>query len=404
MALKRSKAFLLRPYLYKNDFNSVSKKSLKSILNAIITPAFNVKEEINIAYRITDTELKDLLENNHLLRLKFSNARIFNLEEKEKENFENIQFLIISAKQYSSCLLFDFSLAEKDDEGVFCTYFNSKKIDEILKILLPEEKFPPERRENNELNEAILTLIKNNENSLIELNINEVEKNNLESINQTLKRDEFLAQKSRYISHEIKNQLSIIDIYTKIAEKTYSKDSTIQNVTVMIFNAIKSITKLLQDLKTFSEADLNVYNLNSVITETVSATCEMANANGIKLSAELKEDINVVIDKDKYQNVLLNLIKNAIEALKETDQKDKEIEVSTSVKGNRVSVFIKNNGEKISKENQEKIFEEGFTTKETGSGLGLFICKQNLSEQFCELSLLKSTPSATVFEIKMNKV
>ena len=403
MALIKSKAFLLRPYLYENEFNSVNKKSLKGILNAIIIPVFNVKEEINIAYRITDSELKDFLENNHLLRLKFSNVRIFNLYENKKENFGETQFLIISTKQYNSCLLFDFSLAEKSDEGVFCTYFNSKKIDEILKILLPEEKFPPERRENNELNEAVLNLIKNNENSLTELNINEIEKTNLESINQNLKRDEFLAQKSRYISHEIKNQLSIIDIYTKIIEKT-SKEKTINNATCMIFNALKSTTKLLQDLKSFSETDLNVYNLNSVITETVLAVSEMAKAGDINISADLKEDINVVIDKDKFQNVLLNLIKNSIEALNETDRGNKEIEVSTSVKGSKVSVFIKNNGEKISKENQEKIFEEGFTTKETGSGLGLFICKQNLAEQFCELSLLKSTAAFTVFEIKMGKV
>ena len=404
MAIKKSKAFLLRPYLYENDFNSVNKKSLKGILNAVITPAFKVKEEISIVYRIIDSEIKDLLESNHLLRLKFSDVRIFNLEENTKENFGETQFLIISTKQYNSCLIFDFSLAEKDGDGIFCTYFNSKKIDEILKILLPEEKFFPERRENNELNEAILTLIKNNENSLTELNINEVEKNNLESINQNLKRDEFLANKSRYISHEIKNQLSIIDIYTKIIEKTAKENSTINNATTMIFNAIKSTTKLLQSLKTFSEADLNVYDLSSVIEETIKSTVEMANANNISLSSDLKNDINVIIDKDKFQNVLLNLIKNGIEALKETERKDKKIEILTKVTGNKVSVFITNNGNKISKENQGKIFEEGFTTKSTGSGLGLYICKQNLAEQFCELSLLKSTTSSTVFEIKMNKV
>ena len=53
---------------------------------------------------------------------------------------------------------------------------------------------------------------------------------------------------------------------------------------------------------------------------------------------------------------------------------------------------------------QKKIFDEGFTTKKEGSGLGLYICRQNLAEQFCELTLMKSTSALTVFEIKMNKV
>ena len=58
-----------------------------------------------------------------------------------------------------------------------------------------------------------------------------------------------------------------------------------------------------------------------------------------------------------------------------------------------------NNAEKIDKENQVKIFEEGFTTKKTGSGLGLCICKKILKQQNCELSLLKSDDEQTVFEI-----
>ena len=53
----------------------------------------------------------------------------------------------------------------------------------------------------------------------------------------------------------------------------------------------------------------------------------------------------------------------------------------------------------ISKDKQKEIFEEGYTTKQTGSGLGLHICKCNLQAQNAELKLNKSTKSVTEFEI-----
>ena len=122
-------------------------------------------------------------------------------------------------------------------------------------------------------------------------------------------------------------------------------------------------------------------------------------AENITLSSNLLPDLTVVLDKDKFQNVLLNLIKNAIEAHRENDKKDKYIEISTREIDGKISLTIANNGNMIEKETQE-----GFTTKEEGSGLGLYICRQNLAEQFCELDLLKSTSAITVFEIKMNKI
>ena len=176
------------------------------------------------------------------------------------------------------------------------------------------------------------------------------------------------------------------------------------NASNIIFNSIQNITKLLSSLKNFSDADLNVYNLNEVVSETVSASKELANSNNIELITDLPDNLTVVIDKDKFQNVLLNLIKNATEALKETNKDNKYIRVAAQIKEGKISLTVENNGDKIIKNNQQKIFEEGFTTKSTGSGLGLYICRKNLEEQFCELSLMKSTSAITVFEIKMNEV
>ena len=395
------KAKTLRTYLFEKDFNILERKTISGLISALISPVFNSKDEINIIYRLLDNDIKNNFDKNFRPRLKFLDTKLYDFGEKA---FEMLEFLIISTKQYNACVLYDFSISDIKNQAVFCSYINSKKIDEILKILLPKEKFSPERRENIELNEAVLNLIKFSENSLTELNINEEEKKNLEDIAQNLKRDEALARRARLISHEIKNQLSIIDVYTKIVEKTCAENKKILDATEVIYKSIKNATKLLNDLKTFSEADLNVYNLSEIIEETINSSKEMAKAYNIELSSNLLPDLTVVLDKDKFQNVLLNLIKNAVEALKDSNKKNKYIEIASREVDGKISLTIANNGDMIDKEVQKKIFDEGFTTKEEGSGLGLYICRQNLTEQFCELSLMKSTSAVTVFEIKMNKV
>ena len=399
MAVLKAKA--IKPYLFETDFNTLDVNIISGLINALISPVFRSKEEINIVYRFLNEKIENNYLKNFLPRLKFLNTKIYDLK---TENLESLEFLIISTKHYSACVIFDFSLSDIKNKAVFCSYINSRKIEEILKILLPKEKFPQERRENIELNEAFLKLIKLSENSFMEFNINEAEKKNLEDITQTLKRDEVVAQRARFISHEIKNQLSIIDVYTKIAEKTCDNNPKIMNASEVIYKAIKSITNLLKDLKTFSEADLNVYKLDEIVTEAVNSIKEMAVSKNISLTTNLISDLTVVLDKDKFQNVLINIIKNGIEALKDTDRKDKYIEVAAREVSGKISLTIANNGSMIDKEIQKKIFEEGFTTKDDGSGLGLFICKQNLKEQFCDLSLMKSTPAITVFEIKMNMI
>ena len=401
MSYRQSKAALIRPYLYENDYNVISINTLNGLIDSAISALFNIKDEICIVYRIINDFVKNDFEKKYLQRFGFQNLKSFDLKESD---CAETQFLIIATKQYSACILFDFSLAQNPKETVFSSYFNSVRIPEILKILLPEEKFPSERRENTELNTAVSNLIKFSANSIKELDINEAEKSNLENLTQTLMRNEYFAKQSRYISHEIKNHLSIIDIYTKIIQKTNAENEKIKKSTDLIFRSITNITKLLQGLKTFTEADLNVYELNNVISEVAGTAKELALSKNIEIKTCIGNEFNVIIDKDKFQNVILNLIKNAVEAFYDSKQKNKYILISAQNKDEKISVKIENNGNEIKKENRLLIFDEGFTTKETGSGLGLFICRQNLKEQFCDLSLLESSKERTVFEILMNKV
>ena len=98
--------------------------------------------------------------------------------------------------------------------------------------------------------------------------------------------------------------------------------------------------------------------------------------------------------------MLVNLIKNAVEAINDKG----EITLKTSIKDDFISIVVSNTGEMIPEDKQSKIFEDGFTTKNTGSGIGLYVCRQILSEQFARLELLKSDKKSTDFEILISMV
>ena len=186
----------------------------------------------------------------------------------------------------------------------------------------------------------------------------------------------------------------------------------------------------LIDLKTLDNLCLKKCNLTDILRECVNLSTVYIQEKDIKISLELEErraggqegksfndsslsenlhvqqsdtDLSpyrpialspyVYIDENKFLACLINIIKNAIEAI----EKKGEIHISQSIEGENAVIKISNNGAPIS--DTEHIFDEGFTTKKTGSGLGLAICKEYLKEQNAELKLSKSTKDITEFEI-----
>ena len=96
------------------------------------------------------------------------------------------------------------------------------------------------------------------------------------------------------------------------------------------------------------------------------------------------------------QSVLLNLIYNAIDAIE--DHGRITLKIATKEK-NCVKLVVKDSGSGIDEKNISQIFEDGFTTKIEGNGLGLGICKKLMKEQYGDLRLAKTGSEGTEFEV-----
>ncbi len=211
--------------------------------------------------------------------------------------------------------------------------------------------------------------------------------------------NEIIYEQSRCIAHEMRNHLSICELYTQIIRKNLEKEgiknSSIENALNCINKSLKIMNNNLLDLKSLNNFSPKICSIKKILEEGIKLSQVYICEKDIKITSDLQTDANVYIDENKFLACIVNIIKNAIEAI----SKEGKIRISLQLADGKANIKISNNGEAISKEKQKAIFEEGFTTKPTGSGLGLHICANNLKAQNAILQLAESTPEKTVFEI-----
>ena len=307
-------------------------------------------------------------------------------------------------------MIWDYQSSETIGMSELCLLYNTRSISDIAKVIFSNSKvdfsqylkdFKPDRRENTRLNSSIKKLAGTIEDLNKEIKIGSFSQNELNKTEKDLENYERANENIRFICHEIKNHLSIINLYSTISQKRLERvecdeetEKSLQGAIHNIQNSSAIIGKLLSYLKCFSKPDLKDIELLSCVKDTI----EMARAKAKEKNVELNfngEKIFVLADEMKLKNVLLNLIYNGIEAI----NKPGNVEISWEKSENFVQIFVKDTGEGILPEAAEKIFEMNFTTKESGNGLGLPICKTLMKEQNGELSLFMTGKKGTTFEI-----
>lgn len=211
--------------------------------------------------------------------------------------------------------------------------------------------------------------------------------------------DNLIQLQTRCVAHEIRNHISICDMYTEIIKKHLER-ADIQNESIT--NAIDCIKKSLKIMGT-SLLDLKIVNnfepqncdLKHVVEESARLSEAYTIGKEIDISCLVKNTAQIYIDENKFIACIVNIIKNAIEAIETKGA----INIIAEINNNQASIKISNNGKMIPEAKQNEIFKEGYTTKSTGCGLGLHICKTQLEKQKANLRLNKSTKTLTEFEI-----
>jgi two-component system NtrC family sensor kinase len=181
------------------------------------------------------------------------------------------------------------------------------------------------------------------------------------------------------VAHEINNPLAIINekagLMKDILEVSDSLEQNKEKFLSLIngiaesVNRCRTITHRLLGFSRRMEISHETVDINDAVKEVISFLDKEILYRNIRLELNLQKELpKVTTDKGQVQQVFLNIINNAIDAVKEEGQ----IDVSSQVKNNRfVRISVRDNGPGIPKENLKHIFEPFYTTKEKGKGTGL---------------------------------
>jgi len=205
--------------------------------------------------------------------------------------------------------------------------------------------------------------------------------------------------------HEIRNPLSVIklnlDFLTIVgsdlsAEISESVDSS--------KDAVERIQKLIDTINDFSRKNPkseSLSALNEITLKAISILKSTINHLNIKMFYELQENIpNLFFDKNKLLQIILNLLNNAIEACSEGGV----IRIKTFFNNDNTPIWqIEDNGVGIAEDVKEKIFNEFYTSKKEGTGLGLSVCKMLLDDYFSELKFESELGHGSKFYIHFNQ-
>ena len=192
------------------------------------------------------------------------------------------------------------------------------------------------------------------------------------------------------------------EIIRKYCKKNDIEADTIENALNCLNRAVKMASNSLVALKATDGLNLKPHNLKSIIDNAVDLTKVYFECKNIEYNIENDIDKEILVDENNFTAALINLVKNAVESFGENVEDGKYIKIKTEEDGESAIIRIRNNAERITQPGM--IFEEGFTTKKTGSGLGLSICKKSIEEQAGLLKLAHSGDDYTEFVIKIGLV
>lgn len=190
-------------------------------------------------------------------------------------------------------------------------------------------------------------------------------------------RDSLLFQKMaatgrlvRTLAHEVRNPLTNINLSIEQMEVDFEDEDAKFFIDIIRRNSQRIndlITELLNTSRP-SEVTFSRYTLQEILESTIEQAIDRINLKNIKLISNYPSDIWIDVDKAKIQIALLNIIINAVEAMKEGEG---ILKIQATQRHKFAIVTIEDNGVGISQEHIERLFEPYFTSKNNGIGLGL---------------------------------
>jgi len=203
------------------------------------------------------------------------------------------------------------------------------------------------------------------------------------------------------VSHEIKNPLMIIGGFARqVGRKIQGDEASVKKLN-MIVDEVQRLEKLLNEVRDFTrvrEPALQEADINRVVLQVIELMDSALSTTGIQINLALTPEPGTCwFDPDQIKQVLINLVKNAAEAMSQGGV----ITIRTRRNARGVFVDVEDTGPGIPPEHLNEIFNAFFTTKEKGTGLGLAVSLKILNDHNGELLVSSRVGEGSVFSVRL---
>jgi signal transduction histidine kinase len=229
---------------------------------------------------------------------------------------------------------------------------------------------------------------------------------NLEQAQVSLRRSERLAalgQLTAGLAHELRNPLGTIKASAEMLnqETLLQKPQVMKEMASYIESEVDRMNGLITSFLNFArplEIHPVMADLQEVVADLMRRQTPLAAARGVKLQSSVApEAANFVFDPSTLSIALSNLVQNAIQASHEGTT----VSLTAKKSGAEIEITVEDEGEGISPQNLENIFNPFFTTKSDGVGLGLAIVSKIIDEHHGKITADSTPGKGTTFRIEL---
>ncbi len=207
---------------------------------------------------------------------------------------------------------------------------------------------------------------------------------------------------AKQVAHEIKNPLTPMKLATQQLIAAYKDKSDkfaliFEKVTSTIINQIETLGNIATEFSNFAKMPgLKVEKIN--LTNTIKEAINLFVDERAKIVFESKlQNVMILADEDQLKRTIINLIRNSLQAY------STEVQISLEKSENSYFLKVQDNGKGIPENILDKVFEFNFTTKESGTGIGLSLAKKYLESINASIEIEHTDEKGTVIIIRFNK-
>jgi PAS domain S-box-containing protein len=209
------------------------------------------------------------------------------------------------------------------------------------------------------------------------------------------------------IAHEIRNPLSGINIYLSTLDRMHEQSEGLEKTSEILkkiqsaSEKIESVIKRVMDFSKPSEPEFAMTNINKPIEEAIELASVALRKSGVAITKALAADLPLCnADPHMIEQVILNLITNAAEAMKNFEA-EKKIRISSSAENGLIRVTVADSGPGVPEKERGKIFDPFFTTKNGSPGIGLSISHRIIADHGGTMRVFTSKWGGAEFMIEI---